>query len=766
MRLVTGICRKNWKKRYASILQVAVAAAALAARAITTRAALIEWTGTSSTAWGTGGNWMSGSTPGSTNDALFDQASYTNQPTINAANSVAGLIFGDGTTAAGAVTIGSGNSLTIEADGILLNANTGAATINGALTLGFAQAWTNNASNLLTVAGNISNSTNLLTIAGTGNTTISGVLGNGSGGLSKSGTGTLILSGTNTYTGITTIDNGIMNVTTLANVNTASSIGKGSSTGSAADLIFGGGTLQYTIATPSTPVSTNRLFTIGDANGNSATLDSSSTTAADTLSFTSSSSIAFTNATTHTLTLTGSNSGTNTFAPIVSDQTTTIHPTSLIKNGAGKWDLTGANTYTGGTTITLGTLMVGNVTALGGNSSPVSVTSGAVLDLNGTTMTGTNTLTLNGTGISSGGALTNSSGTAATYVGSIILGSTSSIATSSGTISVTGGIALGGNTLTLAGSSNITIGNTGAITGTSSSSLNDGMSSGILALSSSNPSFSGSVTLSGIGSMNLTSATALNSNNPVNFTANGTLNLSSVSETIQSLSGSTGTIQVTNNPRTLTLAPAAGTSTSYSGIIGGSSNTSLVINGTATGTQTLSGVNSALNSGYTGGTTIIAGVLRATTSASSLGTGPLTLSGGELQLANASGSNLTFGGGLATTNTANAKITSDVTVLNTAGDTFTLGTLGISGQTLTIQGGSNVNSGTAGITFGTTTFTTANSTFTINNPAAGGNTLLTLGAVTNSTFTPTIKGNGNLAQTAHGAMVRVALRWTRPIPAL
>jgi autotransporter-associated beta strand protein len=126
---------------------------------------------------------------------------------------------------------------------------------------------------------------------------------------------------------------------------------------------------------------------------------------------------------------------------------------SLTKAGTGTMTLSGANIHTGGTTVSAGTLKIGSATALGGNAGAASVTSGAVLDLNGITMTGTNALTLNGTGISSGGALTNSSATAGTYAGLVGLGSASSIVASNGNIilSNTGTITGSGNNLTLGG---------------------------------------------------------------------------------------------------------------------------------------------------------------------------------------------------------------------------------------------------------------------------------------------------------------------------
>ena len=128
----------------------------------------------------------------------------------------------------------------------------------------------------------------------------------------------------------------------------------------------------------------------------------------------------------------------------------------------------GANTYTGGTTVSAGRLKIGNAKALGASSGAASVSSGAVLDLNGITMTNTNALTVNGTGISSGGALTNSSATAGTYAGLVTLGSASSIVASSGNIvlsnvgTITGSgfdLALDG---TATGSSIVSIIDTGA----------------------------------------------------------------------------------------------------------------------------------------------------------------------------------------------------------------------------------------------------------------------------------------------------------------
>ncbi|MBU6327066.1 MAG: hypothetical protein KGQ89_05515, partial [Verrucomicrobia bacterium] len=113
---------------------------------------------------------------------------------------------------------------------------------------------------------------------------------------------TMFITGqTNSRTGLTTIDKGTLNVSKLANIDTASSMGAGTLGGSAADIVFGGGTLQYNTAAAT---STDRLFTIGDANGLTATLDSSHGTAANSMSFTNTGSIAFGGSGARTLTLT------------------------------------------------------------------------------------------------------------------------------------------------------------------------------------------------------------------------------------------------------------------------------------------------------------------------------------------------------------------------------------------------------------------------------------------------------------------------------
>ncbi len=101
----------------------------------------------------------------------------------------------------------------------------------------------------------------------------------------------------------------------------------------------------------------------------------------------------------------------------------------LTKTGPGTLTLSVAGTFTGGTVLANGTLMLGNAKALGASGGAVTVNSGAVMDVNGTMMSSANpyAFTLNGTGIAGAGALINSSATQATNYGSIVLATNSTI---------------------------------------------------------------------------------------------------------------------------------------------------------------------------------------------------------------------------------------------------------------------------------------------------------------------------------------------------
>src|SRR5207249_4796414 len=124
--------------------------------------------------------------------------------------------------------------------------------------------------------------------------------------------------------------------------------------------------------------------------------------------------------------------------------------------GANTLTLSAANSYSGGTTIGAGKVILGNASALGTTAGNTVVSSGAVLDLNGLAV-GAEPVTLNGTGINNLGALINGSLTAASLSVAITLGADSSVG-GSGDTTLSGAITDGASTfgLTKVGSGTVT----------------------------------------------------------------------------------------------------------------------------------------------------------------------------------------------------------------------------------------------------------------------------------------------------------------------
>jgi autotransporter-associated beta strand protein len=234
----------------------------------------------------------------------------------------------------------------------------------------------------------------------------------GSGGVIQSGSGTTTVTGLNSYAGATSFVGGLLNVGSLPNGGASGPLG--ASSNAATNLVLSGGKLQYSGAGEST----DRLFTITPTGGG---IDSSGSGAivfgnggavvsadaparATTTSTTSArvtlnnvydlvvgmsvtganipagttiasinpaaNSIVLSNTPTiagadtlsfgiapRTLTLSGTNTATNIIASVLGDSAGggTL---SLAKSGAGTWRLTGANTYSGVTTVDGGTLQL------------------------------------------------------------------------------------------------------------------------------------------------------------------------------------------------------------------------------------------------------------------------------------------------------------------------------------------------------------------------------------------------------------------------
>ena len=145
--------------------------------------------------WATGSNWIGGAAPlnsSTGNVAMFDQTSYAFQPNAST-TSIGGLRIGDETTPSAGLNI-AGTNLSIGSGGIIMAANSGAATLSTAVTLAASQTWINNSGSILTGSGAIATGSNVLTISGTGYTTLTTLTG--TGGVLMSGSGTLTLNNT------------------------------------------------------------------------------------------------------------------------------------------------------------------------------------------------------------------------------------------------------------------------------------------------------------------------------------------------------------------------------------------------------------------------------------------------------------------------------------------------------------------------------------------------------------------------------------------
>lgn len=209
-------------------------------------------------------------------------------------------------------------------------------------------------------------STRTLTLSGSGNTTIAGTLASAStGNLTVTNTGLTLLSGTNTYLGVTTASAGTLQfakTASLYNGNTANWIAGRIAAASGATLAFNvGGTGEFTTGNVSTLL-TNLAASSAANNGmNAGSNLGFDTTNASGGSFTISDVIANT---------TGASGGTR----------------GLTKLGTNQLVLTATNTYTGTTRVSGGTLLVDGAGSI--NSTATIAVSGSASRLRYTSSVG------------------------------------------------------------------------------------------------------------------------------------------------------------------------------------------------------------------------------------------------------------------------------------------------------------------------------------------------------------------------------------------
>lgn len=228
--------------------------------------------------------------------------------------------------------------------------------------------------------------------------------------LNKNGAGTWALAGANTYSGATTINGGTLSINTIQNAGstTANALGR-PAVGTNSIIALGTtGTLRYTGPTAG---SSDRVIRLATAAGGTFTLDASG---AATFALSGGITTAGTGATTSTLALTGTGSGSQS-GSIVNGASGNV--TAISKSGSGTWTLSGNNSYTGATGIQGGTLALGSNNALP-DASAVSIGAGTLAASTFTDTLGTLDPTAAATiNLGSGGALAFANSSAVDWTG-------------------------------------------------------------------------------------------------------------------------------------------------------------------------------------------------------------------------------------------------------------------------------------------------------------------------------------------------------------
>jgi autotransporter-associated beta strand protein len=458
-------------------------------------------------------------------------------------------------------TMSGSGTLTVFGAGTLIvtgnNTYTGLTTILGGSTLQLGNGGTTGM-----IAGNVAlDSGGVLAFNRSDSITFAGNI-SGNGAVAYMGPGIVTLTGTNTYTGGTAVVGGIVQ---------AGSDSAFGATG--AMLTLAGGTIQATASFASArPITLTTPGGTFDTNGNTLTLD-------------------------------GVITGTG----------------ALVKTGAGTLILGGANDYTGGTTVSGGTLQ-GTTTSLQGNivnnasvvfsQSTDGTYAGAMSGTGGlsVTGTGTGTVTLTGANSYSGGTTVTAGilqGTTTSLQGNIannanVLFNQNTDGTYTGDMSGSGRLLLiGRGNVTLTGANSYTGGTTvlgGTLTGTTTSLQGNIINNGAVVFAQSTDgtyagslSGTGGLTKSGAGNLTLTGFNTYGGGTTV---SGGTL-----TGTTSSLQGN-----ILNNAAVVFSQSTDGT---YAGVMSGTGG----LTKSGTGNLTLTDTNS-----YTGGTTVSGGTLTGTTS--------------------------------------------------------------------------------------------------------------------------------------------------------
>ena len=381
-----------------------------------------------------------------------------NAGSINLANT-ANTYFGTGP-----VTVNSGATLNLNGNGNLANAF----TFNGA-SVGNGNSFSAYISGPITMAA--TSSFDLFT---TGQMGIGGNI-SGPGGLTKKGTsgGAFNLTGTNGFTGVVSVQAGVLQVASLNRVSggTATSNLGAPTTVPNGTIALGATNTAGTLLYGGPGETTDRVIKLAGTTGGATLAQSGTNTGIPTtrgesglLKFTSDVSIPGTagvdNRKTLTLThtdplLNGPAAGRGELSGSIGDSvlgTAGQLATSVTKAGTGTWTLSGVSTYSGATKVQAGTLVFAKSNSLGSGSLDISTGAKAQLDYIGTRQISSLTFNAgaaqpNGTYGSTSSIATNKDDTRFSGLGTITIGtitalSTTTLARTAGTSPSNGGVTL------------------------------------------------------------------------------------------------------------------------------------------------------------------------------------------------------------------------------------------------------------------------------------------------------------------------------------
>lgn len=504
-----------------------------------------HWTGGFDGKWSDGFNWTESLPPCANANLIFPSGAAN----LNNSNDLGNPFAINSITFTGTGYTLNGGELDVGVGGVTDNSTGGANTIAATMVLLAPQSlMVTNAGETFVNGTSIGLNGNQLTFAGAGDSVMSGSIG-GAGGVLKNGTGTTFYYINNTYTGVTTINDGRLEI------RSSSSLGTGGA-GNEVHVNDGG---MLALSGDGLDVVNKRLFIAGLGPSSNGALVSAggSNMWEGNVSLDANSEINVVNSG-DILELSGVISGLQ----------------GISKINSGTLTLSGANTFGGQVQIQEGAVKITFDGALGAGDGTLAtgtvVSDGAELAIFGNLNVANEHLTLNGFGSGPGAMETHGS---IIWGGPVVLESNSSLAAGATSLALNG---------VISGTGNLTVSNDGGIP-TVLSALN---------------TYTGN-TMVGSGILRIGVPGAVipaGSNLTVDF--GGIFDLNNNDETIGTISGD-GQITMENG----SLTTNANADTTFSGVF---TSTSGILTKNGTGTLTLSGASDA----FAGGTVINGGAIK------------------------------------------------------------------------------------------------------------------------------------------------------------